>query len=53
MQRAPLPAPRFGEHNDYVLADLLGLTDVEIRQLRESGAVADAPAQSPSEATVR
>jgi benzylsuccinate CoA-transferase BbsF subunit len=53
MQRAPMPAPRFGEHNDYVLADLLGLTDVEIRQLRESGAVADAPAQSPSEATVR
>jgi crotonobetainyl-CoA:carnitine CoA-transferase CaiB-like acyl-CoA transferase len=27
------PGPRIGEHNDYVLRELLGLTDAEIANL--------------------
>jgi crotonobetainyl-CoA:carnitine CoA-transferase CaiB-like acyl-CoA transferase len=36
-------APLFGEDNDYVLRDVLGLDDGEIAALRESGAIADEP----------
>ena len=34
-----LPAPRFGEHNDYVLRGLLGLSYDEVRALGEAGVV--------------
>lgn len=36
-------APRFGEHNDVILRDLLGYDDTRIARLRESGAIADRP----------
>ncbi len=36
-------APRFGENNDYVLKELLGLTDGEIAALEERQAVARKP----------
>ncbi len=32
-----LPAPAFGEHNYYVLRELLGLTDQQLETLRERG----------------
>jgi crotonobetainyl-CoA:carnitine CoA-transferase CaiB-like acyl-CoA transferase len=32
-----LPAPRFGEHNDYVLRGLLGLSEAEVRELAGAG----------------
>jgi crotonobetainyl-CoA:carnitine CoA-transferase CaiB-like acyl-CoA transferase len=34
-----LPAPRLGEHNDYVLRGLLGLSEEEIRELGEAGVI--------------
>ena len=34
------PAPRFGEHTDEVLAEVLDMGEAEIASLRESGAVA-------------
>jgi crotonobetainyl-CoA:carnitine CoA-transferase CaiB-like acyl-CoA transferase len=34
-----LPAPRFGEHNDYVLRGLLGLSEAEVRELAEAGVI--------------
>jgi len=34
-----LPAPRFGEHNDYVLRGLLGLSEDEMRELGEAGVI--------------
>jgi crotonobetainyl-CoA:carnitine CoA-transferase CaiB-like acyl-CoA transferase len=37
------PAPRFGEHIDYVLGDLLGLAREEIEALESSGVVARQP----------
>jgi crotonobetainyl-CoA:carnitine CoA-transferase CaiB-like acyl-CoA transferase len=37
------PGPAFGEHNRYVLRDLLGLTEDEIQGLYEAGIVADEP----------
>jgi crotonobetainyl-CoA:carnitine CoA-transferase CaiB-like acyl-CoA transferase len=36
------PAPRFGEHNKYVLHDLIGLNEAEIAELTRSGVIADA-----------
>jgi crotonobetainyl-CoA:carnitine CoA-transferase CaiB-like acyl-CoA transferase len=36
-------APLFGEHNHYVLHDLLGLDEAEIAALTASGLLADAP----------
>ncbi len=39
------PAPRFAEHNRPVFADLLGKSDTEYDQLKESGAIADQPAE--------
>ncbi len=53
MQRAPAPAPRFGEHNEHVLVQLLGIGDDEISRLREGGVVADAPIAPAPEATGR
>jgi 2-methylfumaryl-CoA isomerase len=39
---APAPAPRLGADTDEVLADLLGLSDVEIGRLYDAGLVAGA-----------
>jgi len=36
-----LPAPRSGEHNDYVLRGLLGLSEGEMRRLGEAGIVGE------------
>lgn len=38
--RIPRPAPMLGEHNDYVLHQVLGLTEEEINEYIVSGAVA-------------
>jgi crotonobetainyl-CoA:carnitine CoA-transferase CaiB-like acyl-CoA transferase len=38
-----LPPPCFGEHNDYVLRDLAGLSAAEVAALKAKGVVADAP----------
>jgi crotonobetainyl-CoA:carnitine CoA-transferase CaiB-like acyl-CoA transferase len=38
-----LPPPAFAQHNDYVLCDLLGLSDSEIEQLASDGVIGDAP----------
>ena len=38
-----LPAPRLGEHNDYVLRGLLGLSEQEIRELGEAGVIGGGP----------
>ncbi len=47
MSRTPahirLPAPMFGEHNHWVLSDLLGLTDAEIAALDADGVTAREP----------
>jgi crotonobetainyl-CoA:carnitine CoA-transferase CaiB-like acyl-CoA transferase len=37
------PAPCFGQHNRYVLSELLGLDDAAIAELYAAGAVADQP----------
>ncbi|WP_141566447.1 CaiB/BaiF CoA-transferase family protein [Pseudonocardia sp. N23] len=37
------PAPLFGEDNDFVLREILGLRDDEVRELRELGVVAETP----------
>ncbi len=34
-----LPAPRFGEHNDYVLRGLLGLSEEEVQELVAGGII--------------
>jgi len=38
-RRAPAPAPRFGEHTDQVLADVLGLGSGQIGALHDKGIV--------------
>jgi len=38
-----LPAPRFGEHDDYVLPGLLGLSEDEVRELAAAGIVGERP----------
>ncbi len=46
MSRAPQPeerAPLLGEHNGYVLGDLLGLSTQEIAQLAEEHVISDRP----------
>ena len=47
MSRTPghvrLPAPRFGEHNGWVLGELLGLSEAEIAELEASGVTAREP----------
>ena len=39
-----LPAPRTGEHNEYVLRSLLGLSEEEVRELAEAGVTGGGPA---------
>ena len=41
---APRAAPLMGEHNDFVLRELLGLTDSEVARLESEGVIASAPA---------
>lgn len=41
--RIERPAPCFGEHNRYVLGELLGMSDDEIDQLAREGVTAEAP----------
>jgi len=41
-----LPAPGFGQHNSYVLRDLLGLPEAEIGDLYARGVTADDPDES-------
>jgi crotonobetainyl-CoA:carnitine CoA-transferase CaiB-like acyl-CoA transferase len=47
MSRTPAhirtPAPRFGEHNNWVLGSLLGLTSDEIAALEAEGVIAAVP----------
>lgn len=38
-----LPAPMFGEHNDWVLRGLLGLSEAEVAELESSGVTAREP----------
>jgi len=38
-----LPAPLFGEHNDYVLRGLLRLSEEEVRELAAAGVIGDRP----------
>jgi crotonobetainyl-CoA:carnitine CoA-transferase CaiB-like acyl-CoA transferase len=38
-----MPAPGFGQHNSYVLRELLELPEPEIAALYESGVTADVP----------
>ena len=38
-----LPAPRFGEHNQWVLSELLGLSETEIAALEAAGVTAREP----------
>ncbi len=44
-----LPAPCFGEHNDYVFRGLLGLSDDEIADLERDGVTAREPAPGQDE----
>ncbi|MBI2910653.1 MAG: CoA transferase, partial [Chloroflexi bacterium] len=37
------PAPLFGEHNEYVLRDLLGFSDGQVAALTEKGVIGDRP----------
>jgi hypothetical protein len=39
-----MPAPKLGEHNEFVLKDLLGLDDDEIRRLEEEEVIGKIPA---------
>ena len=46
-------APCFGEHNEFVLRDILGLTGDHITRLQEAGAISDRPlGAKPSGASV-
>ena len=44
-----LPAPCFGEHNDYVLRELLELSEAEVAELERAGVVAQEPAPGQDE----
>lgn len=37
------PAPMFGEHNYYILKELLGLSDKEVKELEKEKIIGDAP----------
>ena len=39
----PVPAPCFGEHNEEILRERLGLSGAEIRALADDGVIADRP----------
>ena len=41
---APRAAPLMGEHNDFVLRELLGLTDSDVARLESEGVIASVPA---------
>ena len=41
-----LPAPGFGDHNDYVLREILGLDEARVKEFYEAGVTADAPDDS-------
>ncbi len=41
--RIRYPAPRFGEHNEHVLVNVLGLQPCEVRALEEAGVIAREP----------
>ena len=46
MSRAPQPAqraPLMGEHNGYVLGELLGLSEQEIAELEDEKVISDRP----------
>jgi len=38
-----MPAPRVGEHNQYVFGELLGLSEEEMAQLKEQGIIGNTP----------
>lgn len=40
---SPQPAPRFGEHNEYILGQLLGLSKREILELEREGVIGTTP----------
>ncbi len=44
-----LPAPCFAEHNDYVLRELLGLSEGEVAELERAGVVSREPAPGQDE----
>ncbi|MFA5056045.1 MAG: CoA transferase [Dehalococcoidia bacterium] len=41
--RIERPAPCFGEHNRYVLGELLGMSEADIEELAQAGVTAEAP----------
>ena len=43
------PAPTLGEHNRYVLHDLLGMSEEEIESLTEDSVIGEAPLVQPEE----
>ena len=42
-RRATIPAPGLGEHNDYVLGEILGLSARELAELSEEGVIGTRP----------
>ena len=42
-RRATIPAPGLGEHNDYVLGEILGLSGQQIQELKEQGLIGTRP----------
>jgi crotonobetainyl-CoA:carnitine CoA-transferase CaiB-like acyl-CoA transferase len=42
-QRSRLPSPRLGEHNDYVLRSLLGLSTEELQSLTDTKVIGEQP----------
>ncbi|MEE8443279.1 MAG: CoA transferase [Dehalococcoidia bacterium] len=45
-RRETFPSPSLGEHNSYVLGDVLGLSGQEIRDLEEQGVIGTRPAEA-------
>jgi benzylsuccinate CoA-transferase BbsF subunit len=41
--RIRFPAPRFGEHNEHILTNVLGMRPAEVRALEEAGVIAREP----------
>lgn len=44
------PAPCFGQHNDHVLRELLGMSDAEVAELAEEGVIACEPLEEARDA---
>ena len=38
-----MPPPALGEHNAYILGELLGVSDEEIEELEEAGIIGEKP----------